>query len=92
VQQIDYMSGQHTKSGRAAWPIYFDPKINDRMSSLSRGAVFIDPLKHLCDGRLCPYRDGDHFYFADYGHFSTYGSDLAVRSYFPPGGPMPAGS
>jgi peptidoglycan/LPS O-acetylase OafA/YrhL len=83
VQQIDYISGQHAMPGKATWPIYFDTKINPKMAAFAKGAVFIDPLSRLCDGVRCPYRDGSHFYYADYGHFSTYGSNLAVQAYFP---------
>ena len=85
VQQIDYVSGQHRDRGEVSWPVYFDPVVNRKLATLAAGAGFIDPMARMCRGGLCPYRQGDQFLFADYGHYSTYGSALAVRTYFPVG-------
>jgi peptidoglycan/LPS O-acetylase OafA/YrhL len=85
VQDIDYISGSSRRSGIADWTIAFDPKLNALLAEHSRGATFIDPLAYLCHGSYCTYRDGDEFYYSDYGHFSTAGSLRATRAYFPSG-------
>ena len=85
VQLIDYMSGQHRQPGKAYWPVYFDASVNRKLAAMAAGARFVDPVPYLCHDRVCPYRDGPDFYYADYGHFSTVGSTLAVKAYFPTG-------
>ncbi len=87
LETIDYISGQHRQRGVASWPVYFDTAINGKIRSLAKGAAFVDPIERLCQGKLCPYRDGAAFYFLDNDHFSTLGSDIAVRAYFPGVGP-----
>jgi hypothetical protein len=85
VQHLDYISGSRLRRGVAYWSIAFDPSLNQRISRQASTATFIDPLSYLCDGRQCAYRDGDIYYYADYGHFSTAGSLRAVQAYFPAG-------
>lgn len=69
--------------GSAAWPISFDPMENRRIAAVAGSGTFIDPLSFLCRGTRCTYmKQHVHLYY-DYGHFSAFGSDLAVRSYFP---------
>jgi peptidoglycan/LPS O-acetylase OafA/YrhL len=85
IQHIDYISGLHGKPGKAFWPVSFDRKLNAQLESNVLPATFIDPLRHLCDAQECAYRDGETFYYADYGHFSTAGSVIAVQRYFPAG-------
>lgn len=63
--------------------IIFEPTVNDDMARLFSGlATFIDPLKALCDDKMCPYMQNNEFIYMDYGHFSTFGSGLAVDRYF----------
>jgi peptidoglycan/LPS O-acetylase OafA/YrhL len=83
VQHVDYISGYYKRSGPAYWTISFDPKLNEHIARQSAQAHFVDPLHYLCHAGLCEYRNADEFYYADYGHFSAYGSLLAVQSYFP---------
>jgi peptidoglycan/LPS O-acetylase OafA/YrhL len=85
VQHIDYISGLHDRAGRAFWPVSFDSKLNMQLEKYVSPAAFIDPLHYLCDAQGCAYRDGEIFYYADYGHFSTAGSVIAVQRYFPAG-------
>lgn len=90
VQHIDYISGLRRRLGEASWPISFDTGLNDLIKRQAKGAIYVDPLSYLCAGRSCVYREGDVFYYADYGHFSTVGSLRAVRAYFPSGLPSEA--
>jgi len=90
VQRIDYISRQYRARGDASWPVSFDPALNARIGELAKGAAYVDPLKRLCQGTRCPYRRDRAFEFIDYGHFSSVGSDIAVRAYFPKGRPAPS--
>ncbi len=84
VDLIAYRNRTKAEAGRAAsWPISVDPNINARLRKATGGAHFIDPLARLCDQNECPYTDGSHLLYADYGHFSEYGSAQAVTAYFP---------
>jgi peptidoglycan/LPS O-acetylase OafA/YrhL len=85
VQHIDYLSGQYKQAGAVSWSVSFDPSLNDRVLRQSSEAVYVDPLAYLCSERRCVYREGQNFYYADYGHFSTSGSSRAVSAYFPSG-------
>jgi peptidoglycan/LPS O-acetylase OafA/YrhL len=85
VQHIDFLSGLAGDPGVVEWPVAFDPKLNDELMVRSAGATFINPISYLCSGSLCPYREGATFFYADYGHFSTYGSLRATAAYFPAG-------
>ena len=78
----------HSKANRAAagvdrWSVFFDPAINAELKALARSANFIDPLRALCEGRLCPYREHGKFLYEDAEHFSVYGSGKAVAAFFP---------
>jgi hypothetical protein len=86
VQHIDYISGSRMAPGEPKWRVFFDPSFNDRLKTFATPeAIFIDPLKFLCDGVDCIYRHDTEFYYADYGHYSGEGSLRAVRAFFPIG-------
>lgn len=85
VQQIDFISGNYKRGGTVRWPVAFPPDINTLLAKQARGAIFVNPVAALCGGRACPYRRGDAFLYADFGHFSTVGATIAVRRYFPTG-------
>ncbi len=85
VQHLDYISGSRLRPGVAYWPPSFDPGLNRHLASLAAGATFIDPLPAFCRPTGCAYRDGNAFYFIDFGHFSAAGSLRAVKAYFPAG-------
>lgn len=70
-------------TGHASWYFSFDPRINQHLKGEVGAAAFIDPTQTFCRERRCDYMRDGHLLFDDYGHFSAYGSDLAVRSYFP---------
>jgi hypothetical protein len=63
--------------------VAFDPSLNRKLAAASSLSTFIDPIKQLCDQNGCPYRQDGQFLMADFGHFSLYGSKLAVGKYFP---------
>ncbi len=65
------------------WPSALDKDINPRLRTAAEGAHFIDPLKFLCNGELCRYREDEQLLYTDSGHFSEKGSVLAVQDYFP---------
>lgn len=82
VQKVDYISGNYRRPvGR--WQLSFDPAINAQLAAVAHDVRFIDPLPALCQDRICDYRRGDTFYYADFGHFSAAGSRRAVAAYFP---------
>ena len=68
---------------RAAAPLSFDRGINSALEASLPLGVFIDPLRSMCEPQECDYRKDGQFLVIDAGHFSAYGSGLAVRSYFP---------
>jgi hypothetical protein len=71
-------------NGVSFWTISnFNPLIDEGLVAEAAGATVIEPIKELCDGDICPYQRDGSFLFTDYGHFSTAGSDYAVRKYFP---------
>jgi peptidoglycan/LPS O-acetylase OafA/YrhL len=82
------------KMDRTSWAIVnYDPTIDEKLRSQSRGAAMIEPLKQLCEKDMCPYRWQADLAYADYGHFSSAGSDYAVKKYFPRVGlPLNAGA
>ena len=80
VQVLGYR--HDAKSGSDSWQITFDPKINNQLREITSGlATFIDPLKAICRGTLCPYISKGDYLYADFGHFSSSGSTLAVTQY-----------
>lgn len=83
VQRIDYISGARMKPGASSWQVFFGADLNARIAVLAKDAEFIDPMPHLCTGLICPYRIDEDYLFADYGHFSCKGADIAVARYFP---------
>ena len=68
---------------RAAAPLSFDRSINSSLEASLPVGVFIDPLRSMCEPHECDYRKDGQFLLVDAGHFSAYGSGLAVKSYFP---------
>jgi len=68
-----------------AWGyINFSPSLNDRLgAAMPSGVNFVDPLQERCHLSSCQYRHEQNFMMLDEGHFSAYGSALAVESYFP---------
>jgi peptidoglycan/LPS O-acetylase OafA/YrhL len=83
VQVLAYAKGSRDKKGVDEWNVFFDPDINRRLALYAGSHTFINPMKALCEGTLCPYRDMGQFLFEDYGHYSVEGSTRAVRAYFP---------
>lgn len=83
IDVIAYRKGNPEGVGTDSWYVSFKLSLNDELNSNAGGAIFIDPLKVLCEGAKCPYRiDGKPLYVDD-GHFSATGSELVTRTYFP---------
>jgi len=83
VKVLDYRGAGKSAAGDAAWYLSFTRAQTDALREASKGAHFVDPLPAFCHGNSCRYETPAGLLFADYGHFSELGSDLAVRSYFP---------
>jgi hypothetical protein len=60
-------------------PLNADPDINAHISATAHADVFYDPLQSLCRGTECIFKEGQRYLVADYGHWTHYGSELAVR-------------
>jgi len=67
----------------ASAPITFKRDLNSRIAAVVPPGSFIDPLPALCGPRDCMYMQQGRYIVIDVGHFSSFGSELAVRSYFP---------
>lgn len=83
VKVLDYRGAGKNTSGDGAWYLSFTRAQSDALRTASKDAHFVDPLPTFCHGDTCLYETAAGLLFADYGHFSESGSDLAVRSYFP---------
>ena len=83
VQILFAQSGLPAVTRRASAPLSFDRVVNQNLSNSLPPSTFIDPLQHLCHASDCPYREDGQFLVTNAGHFSDYGSKLAVASYFP---------
>ena len=89
IQKVAYAAKRKgDTSGKAR--LRMDPDINERVAAAAHGAEFINPLRSLCSGDMCPYREGDEFLYSDYGHLSAYGARLAIELYWPPLGSAPS--
>ncbi len=64
-------------------PLSFKRSINSKLHDALPPQVFIDPLRYLCAEKDCAYRRQGQFMVGDAGHFSVFGSNLAVARYFP---------
>ena len=83
VQILFAQAGYESNTLEASAPLSFNRKINIELESVLPADTFIDPLNVLCGPKDCKYlRDGQYVIW-DYGHFSAFGSRLAVASYFP---------
>jgi len=67
-----YGAQQAERSYRAR--LAADPGLNDRISLAAKADVFFDPMRSLCDRDRCLFKDGGHYLFEDYGHFTQVGS------------------
>jgi peptidoglycan/LPS O-acetylase OafA/YrhL len=84
VQTLFAQSGGARTQSDGWGQVSFSADLNHKLAaSLPDGVTFIDPLEHLCQLPACRYRDNRTFLFSDEGHFSAYGSELAVARYFP---------
>ena len=83
VQVLDYRGAGKDAAGDGAWYLSFDHALSEAVRTASTHAHFVDPLSAFCSHGLCRYETKAGLLFADYGHLSELGSDLAVQSYFP---------
>jgi peptidoglycan/LPS O-acetylase OafA/YrhL len=63
-------------------PQDLDPGMNSRIAAAAGTNidVFFDPLKLLCRESTCLFRQGGSYLFIDYGHYSTYGSQVVATA------------
>lgn len=54
------------------------PGLNEHIQAASNDAVFVDPRPLFCEGEICRFGEGDRLYFWDRGHYTLFGSRLAV--------------
>jgi peptidoglycan/LPS O-acetylase OafA/YrhL len=83
VDVLDYRQAGAQAGGPSTWNLAFEHAEVDRLKTASGAAHFIDPLAELCRGEGCAYKVEGSLLFDDFGHYSEFGSDLAVRAYFP---------
>lgn len=83
VNVLDYRNAGKNAAGEGAWYLSFTRAQSDAVRAASKAAHFVDPLPAFCNGNTCRYETPAGRLFADYGHFSELGSDLAVKAYFP---------
>ncbi|SHJ85182.1 Peptidoglycan/LPS O-acetylase OafA/YrhL, contains acyltransferase and SGNH-hydrolase domains [Bradyrhizobium lablabi] len=84
VQSLAYRTRGSMKRDVSSWKVFEEnPLIAESVRSEARQATLIEPMGALCSGSLCPFKMGDEYLYLDYGHFSSKGSDQAVRLYFP---------
>jgi len=76
-------SGLTAVARDASAQLSFSADVNKRLESVLPAKSFIDPLNSICDQPMCTYRRDGQFLVTDIGHFSSFGSKLAVERYFP---------
>lgn len=84
VQRLDYLSGASRLTGQVLGNAAVNDELGERVAYQARNANFINPLASLCVSGRCAYRIDSHYLYADYGHLSKYGADMAVRSFVMP--------
>src|SRR5262249_20915565 len=83
VETIAYQTG-HATDRNAQWSIVKADGINrDLARSVASDVHFVDPIGAMCRHDLCPYLQDNRLLFSDDGHFSRFGSSIAVTKYFP---------
>ena len=83
VQTIFAQTGHVASTAEASAPLSFNRDINGKLAAVLPPGTFIDPLSSLCQPKGCDYRRDGQYVVGDMGHFSSFGSKLAVASYFP---------
>ncbi len=71
------------RTGKDAWSMSIDSRINDTLRAFSAGAHFINPIPHLCQQGQCRLRAPEDYLYWDDGHFTEFGAALAARAYLP---------
>lgn len=84
VQRLDYLAGASSLSGEVSGKAVNNEDIAKKVADQATGAKFIDPMASLCVSDRCTYRVNTNYLYADYGHFSGFGADLAVRAFLMP--------
>ncbi len=70
----------NSANGDASWTINRAVFTTELLLGRSVGAQLIDPLRNFCAEEKCVYMRNGTLLFSDYGHFSPFGSKLAVKS------------
>lgn len=55
-----------------------DLGMNREIGSIVSEGDFFDPMRLLCRGSECRFKEGAHYLVSDYGHLSPYGSRILV--------------
>ncbi len=71
------------RTGKDAWSMSIEPRINGELRTVSAGAHFIDPIPHLCQQSECRLRAPEGYLYWDDGHFTELGATQAARTYLP---------
>jgi peptidoglycan/LPS O-acetylase OafA/YrhL len=63
-------------------PSEADPNLNQQLAASASADIdaFFDPSAVLCRRRECVFRRDNQYLFLDFGHFSRYGSGIAVTA------------
>ncbi|MFC5499629.1 acyltransferase family protein [Caenimonas terrae] len=83
VQTLFAQGGNSATTAEASAPLSFSRDINGRLAAVLPAGTFIDPLAKLCHAQDCDFRRDGQYLVADIGHLSSFGSKLAVATYFP---------
>lgn len=87
AKAVYYLKGHG--AANAYWPPAVGPDLNEEIrqtveAKSDRDISFIDPITAMCKKfEECPYFSDGKFIFSDSGHYSLFGSSLAVKNYFP---------
>ena len=58
-------------------------RLNASLANLRGVTAFFEPWPTVCQGLRCHLREGDSFYFLDFGHLSTFGSEQMIQRFMP---------
>lgn len=83
IQRIDYLSDQmHEVAPK--WHQISPTQLNRQIASAAGSAHFVNPLPAMCSDDICQYREGDRFFYSDYGHYARTGAMQALARYIAP--------
>jgi hypothetical protein len=81
---LAFLRGSPAPDAVNRWPQLARPWINDALAAIQGGHRFIDPMPGFCQAGECVYQDHGAYLFGDPVHYSSAGSDRAVRAVLAP--------